>query len=544
VNVIAGARPTDSRILVRVSGPAVDGTGVGPGFSGSPIYCPDDQGIQRNIGAIAESTNEFGNKTVLATPIEEILAEPVVGRTGRLARRVTAGRRPLAGPLTVTGLSPALARAIVAAGQRVGRPVITAPATRYAAFAPQFMRPGAAVSLAVASGDLGVGSVGTVAYTDGDAVWAFGHPIDGAGRRSLLLQDAYVYTVINNPLGSDQLSTYKLAAPGHDLGTFSNDGLDASVGRVGGFPPLIRVRIAATDGDTGRTTTTNSQVADETDVDQPTGQAAVSLVAPLGVEQAATEALRSTPARVSEWMCALIRLRERKRSLRFCNRYIFGGSDAAASSGSTKGKKAQTVVDQSAAAPGPAEDLAGALSLVDAATFKRLHVTSVDVSMRVDRGLRQAFILGASARTRVRPGQRVRVTLTTRVVRGPLRRFRFTLRIPRSLRPGPAVVALVGTPSDSAGGASGASVTAFLSSLLKNDSGDEQPGGDPGPQSVDDLADEVASIERFDGVQATFFADERPGRHKTLADVPVFRSPTFRISGTGLLLFDVQRPRR
>ena len=26
------------RILVRVSGPAVDRTGVGPGFSGSPIY--------------------------------------------------------------------------------------------------------------------------------------------------------------------------------------------------------------------------------------------------------------------------------------------------------------------------------------------------------------------------------------------------------------------------------------------------------------------------------------------------------------------------
>ena len=41
------------RILVRVSGPAVDETGVGPGFSGSPVYCPDAQGTQRNIGAIS-----------------------------------------------------------------------------------------------------------------------------------------------------------------------------------------------------------------------------------------------------------------------------------------------------------------------------------------------------------------------------------------------------------------------------------------------------------------------------------------------------------
>src|SRR5204862_714007 len=32
------------RLLIRVSGPAVDSTGIGPGFSGSPIYCRDDQG--------------------------------------------------------------------------------------------------------------------------------------------------------------------------------------------------------------------------------------------------------------------------------------------------------------------------------------------------------------------------------------------------------------------------------------------------------------------------------------------------------------------
>ena len=28
-----------ARLLVRVSGPAVDATGVGPGFSGSPVVC-------------------------------------------------------------------------------------------------------------------------------------------------------------------------------------------------------------------------------------------------------------------------------------------------------------------------------------------------------------------------------------------------------------------------------------------------------------------------------------------------------------------------
>jgi hypothetical protein len=302
------------------------------------------------------------------------------------------------------------------------------------------------------------------------------------------------------------------------------------------------VNIAATDGDTGRLARLSSQVVDETDVDQPTGQSALALVGALGVDEAGLEALRSAPARLSQTMCAVIHLRERKRALRFCNRYLFGGSDAGVGGGFSKGKKAQVIVGQTGSA-GPSADLAGALSMIDAATFRRLHVTSVDVSTRLQRGLRQAFILDASARSRVRPGQSVVVTLTTRVVRGPIRKFRFRLRIPRSLRPGPAVVSLVGTPSDSAGGGSGASLTTLLSNLLGAGGGGDQQGGDPGPQSVDDLADAVAGIERYDGVQATFFADERPGHHKTLADVPVFRDPTFRVSGNGLLAFDVRRPR-
>ena len=53
LDVAAGeATSGGGRILFEVSGPAVDATGLGPGFSGSPIYCPDDAGTARVIGAI------------------------------------------------------------------------------------------------------------------------------------------------------------------------------------------------------------------------------------------------------------------------------------------------------------------------------------------------------------------------------------------------------------------------------------------------------------------------------------------------------------
>src|SRR4051812_23879530 len=154
---VAGGEATGggAEILVQVSGAAVDPTGVGPGFSGSPIYCADGAGTMRVIGAIAQSVNEYGGKVALATPIDAILGTPVdvpgasataapaaggasrvaaapaVGGASRAAARAALARRkpsarmrwalaharPIASPLTVSGLSGPIAQALEAAGQ-------------------------------------------------------------------------------------------------------------------------------------------------------------------------------------------------------------------------------------------------------------------------------------------------------------------------------------------------------------------------------------------------------------------------------------------
>ncbi len=73
------------------------------------------------------------------------------------------------------------------------------------------------------SGDVSISAIGTVAYRNGASVWGFGHPFEGLGRRALLIQDAYVYSVVNNPVNSDSAFTYKLAVPGHTVGALTND---------------------------------------------------------------------------------------------------------------------------------------------------------------------------------------------------------------------------------------------------------------------------------------------------------------------------------
>jgi hypothetical protein len=501
------------RILVRVSGPAVDATGVGPGFSGSPIYCPDAAGTSRNIGAISESIGEYGGKVVLATPIEAILGTAVdtpaarPTRTAKRARAIMARAKPLIAPLTVSGLSRPLARMLATAGRRAGRPVLSVPAGPLNTFPVQPLRPGSAMGVGLSFGDLTIGGVGTVAYVDGDRVWAFGHPFDNAGRRALLLQDAYVFQVINNPnQTSDQGTTYKLAAAAHPVGTITNDALSAVAGRTGALPTTIPVRIVAHDLDTDRRRNLLVHVADESDLDDPFGSSSLTLVAPLAVSQAASTALGSTPARQTAEMCVRINLRERRAPLRFCNRYV-----------STAVIAGEDVENASVVAARAATDVLDALTFVDQFKAARVHVTGVSALIRMRRGARQAFIRAVRVPRKVRPGKRFAVRMLVQPPRAAARVLRFSARLPSATRAGRRRVVFSGVDVDSPDGE-------FLSSLTATiEIGEEEEAnpGELGPASVDELADAIAQTQRYDGVTM------RVGRERVRA----YRDAAERLSG-------------
>ena len=167
---------------------------------------------------------------MLATPIEQMLGEPVDAAGLRAPRSRAAAPRAaaLSLPLTISGVSAPIAAGHPPRGRRTpGAPCSPAPAAPRQRPGARRCVPGAAFAVGYSSGDLALGAIGTVAYVDGDQVWGFGHPLDSVGRRDLFLQDAYVYDIVNNPLGVGDLSTYKLAAPGQDIGTLLGDGIDA-----------------------------------------------------------------------------------------------------------------------------------------------------------------------------------------------------------------------------------------------------------------------------------------------------------------------------
>ena len=517
LDVVEGeASSSGPRILIQVFGAAVDETGVGPGFSGSPIYCTDSQGRAANIGAISESVGEYGGKVLLATPIEAILGNTPDPPAQAKARPAVMHRaHKLAEPLTVSGLSRPIGRALTKAARRRGIPLITAPSGPFHSFAPQQLRPGSAMGVGYSSGDVAIGAVGTVAYVDdAGTVWNFGHELDAAGRRSLLLQDAYVYRVINNPnqLG-DLGSTYKLAAAVHDVGTLSNDALDSVVGRLGATPRTVPVRVTARDQDSGERQSVASTVADETDLEDPLGSSMPSLIAPLAIAQATTEVLHSAPGKLSGNACTEIAVREMRKPMRFCNRYV--GDSAAAGAESGFGN----VVGS-----GAGSDAELALSLIGAYTPRALHVTSVDTGVRVRRGADLAYLRSVRLPRRVRAGRRVTAKLTIQRYRGPREVRRIDVRIPADAHRGSRRIILRGTDPDFGDEGLFDEITIDLGDDGEDSGGSDGSALDVGPQSLDALRTAVESIRRYDGVR--LFVGRAKGK-----GVRAYRDPNLRLSG-------------
>lgn len=515
IDVIGGDPASDRpRLLIEVSGPAVDVTGLGPGFSGSPVYCPDAQGTPRVAGAISESVGEYGGKVALATPIQSVLGVPVEAPAG--ARRRFLRGRPLAAPLTISGLSPALARGLERIAGRAGHTVLAAPAHAPAGFPQQPLRAGSAMAVGLSGGDLSLSAIGTVTYVDGSRLWGFGHALDGVGSRSLLLQDAYVYRVINSPLQIGGVaSTYKLAAAGRTVGALTNDGFSAVAGRIGSAPSTIPVAVRVTDRDTGRRRGVDVHAADETDLGDPGGLSPIGLIAPIAVAEGATAILGASPPRLTGDMCARISLRERTRPLRFCNRYV---TDSAATSLLGLGNGVATSA---------ADDVSRALSLVGESP---VHIEGISAAVGIRRGASLAQLSGVGMPRRVRPGQRVRVSLEVRLPGGGEARRSFVLRVPAGLSPGSHRLVFVGTDPD------GLEDSDFLSFSPQAKAGSAASSARaPGRSELERLAAAVAGIGRDDGVRLRL----RGSREGS----PVFRDAELRITGRASVRVQVRRAR-
>jgi hypothetical protein len=497
IDVIAGG----PRILIRVSGPAVDATGVGPGFSGSPIVCGG-----RTAGAISEGIGAYGNHVVLAAPIEEILTgRPAPApASARRAPRIPRSARPLLGPLTVGGLSDRARQLVARAARRSGRVVLAAPPGPVGGYPAVELQPGSAVGAALSTGDVSIAAVGTVAYRDGDEIYAFAHALDGIGRRALFMQDSYVFDVIGNPLGIPELGavTYKLTSSGgHPLGSFTADTLTGVGGRLGAAPPSFPLRVTARERGRGAVTL-HSRLADERRFGLGAG---LSLVAPIAATTALDRLLRSfEPATMT--MCMRFRVRQLRRPMGFCNPY-FDVFDAMLDAGTAAG-------------------------IVDGFDLARLDIRGASLSLTARRGVVDDVLVAADPVGRARPGRRLPVRVTLQRRGGGRREVTVRVPVPRDLRPGRRTLVLAGNGF--------AAEPALVIELIEGElaaggSGARAAAAQRQPNTVRRLARRIAGLRRPLGIVARFGRRERR---------VVLRSDDVRFDGRVKLRLRVARARR
>jgi hypothetical protein len=269
--------PKQDVILIRAEDPRVEHSGIVAGMSGSPVYIDG-----KLVGAIAYAWAFDKEPLGGVTPIESMLAERSRPRrrSPELAQADVAqpgeprGLPALASASSTVGNEPRLVRASVPismsgfTARSVAeltddlRPLGMVPIQGGgggrvvgAAAGPGRVEPGSAIGVELVRGDMSMVGTGTVTWTDGQTVLAFGHPMFGIGEVYLPMVDAEIHTFLPS-----MAQSFKMSSPLHEVGVLVQDRNSCIVGSLESYTSMMPVDVRVT-GPEGNSRTFHAEVA-------------------------------------------------------------------------------------------------------------------------------------------------------------------------------------------------------------------------------------------------------------------------------------------
>lgn len=428
LGVLPKANVGHDLIFIKMVGGPLNSRGVNiaAGMSGSPIYLNG-----RLAGAVSMTFWGFPKEPqCLVTPIEDMLealdprlpqepagmlraqAEPQTVTFGGKRIVIASDSAPPAGenelvftrppvPLMVSGLSSRGVQRLNALLQPYHLYAMPGPG-RAEGLAKRMppLQPGAAVGVALVTGDVDVSAIGTVTYRDGDRVLIFGHPLMGIGAIEAPLTTAYVFDVVPSYSRS-----VKIAAPVSVVGTVTQDRLFSVAGELNKRPTMVPVTVDVEDRTTGRKRKFQAQV-----VQHPllTGQL-VSLVAYETLSQ-----IRGTPGDSLAWVQTSVVADEVGTITR--ENMVFDDVDIASSATS---------------------DLDNLMNILTANPFYPVAIKSVSLRVRIESKRQTATIERVFVRKgSYEPGETVDLGVVLKPYRGQPVTRSVSLVLPQSLRSG------------------------------------------------------------------------------------------------------------
>ncbi len=294
-------------IVVRVSGEAIGRAGgIAQGMSGSPVYIDGKLiGALSRAAAWSKALTPIG----LVTPIEAML--PVLDEVKGGVASAPAPEALLPGVRLVEGFTPPSPAAVAAAPDTifswpVATPLLVSglsgralsalmdgpgrePEGLIDSFLPlKFdldprglsaynlrlnpfsggtvgsgegaspLTPGGGIGVALASGDVTIGALGTITYRDGDAVIGFGHPFLTNGASDFPLTTVHIYDTIKAYDAS-----FKIGTLGESVGSILADRMTAIGGRLGRSAHLVDLSLGVHDADASATSSFKIDLIDE-----------------------------------------------------------------------------------------------------------------------------------------------------------------------------------------------------------------------------------------------------------------------------------------
>ncbi len=248
---VTGSETMGHSILIKASGPLLQKSGgIAQGMSGSPVYING-----RLAGAVAYGKAFSDPNYCFLTPIDEMLKlfDSPDPRPSVFLPKNT--------PLMVSGFTSA---GLAYLNEQLAPFALNA----YAApggqgdFSYVKLEPGSSIGVELVKGDINLGAIGTVTWTDDDGkILAFGHPFLQNGNSDYFMTNAWIFASVPN-----MQSAFKVGALGNVVGNITQDRSAGIAGKVGGNSRIIPVYVSVTDKDTGEHKSSSVQVVTDEDL--------------------------------------------------------------------------------------------------------------------------------------------------------------------------------------------------------------------------------------------------------------------------------------
>lgn len=273
---------------------------------------------------------------------------------------------------------------------------------------------GSSVSVDFIRGDMTLGAIGTVTYTEGDKLLAFGHPFLKLGNVDYFLSRAWMLTTVKS-----LQSPFKVGVTTTPLGSIKQDRGNGVAGKFGLSPRVIPVVITVTDQDSGISHKFGIQIINNEILSRVLLESSVFNMVDRIIDRTGEGSATVSFNIIADNLPAG---RQVERKNMFYSR-----------------QNIATVIT---------DEIYAAMSMLADNIFSEVNINHVGVEIEITQACKLAKITGAQAlKTKVQAGESIPLEVTYLPFRGTPSKTVLTYTIPKSQQPGPITLMVRGGAS-------------------------------------------------------------------------------------------------